>query len=128
MTPPIPLADHGLRYPEAVIRRVVDGDTVDVTLYVRDSPFPGVRRTDEYDRRLRIAHIDAPDKPAAAKAAATRFAASVFPAGTAVTVDLYDPDKYGRDLATVRLGGRSWAEVMLLADVATVPYEGGTRG
>lgn len=131
MTLPIQLAGHALRYPEAVVRRVVDGDTVDVTLIVRTEPFRGHRHTVEEDRRLRIAHIDAPDKQPA-KAAATDLARAHFPPGLPVIVDLYEPEKYGRDLAAVRLAAPldtfSWAEFMLRNNAATVPYEGGPRG
>lgn len=103
----------------ATVERVLDADTVDVDL---DLGMRAHLRT-----RLRVAHVDAPERFTAAGRDATAFAMLLLPTGSAVTVATRKPDKYGRSLADVALAdGRDYADQLIRAGHA-VRYEGGAR-
>lgn len=103
----------------ATVTNLVDADTIDVALDL------GMRVT--MKTRLRIAHIDAPERHTAAGREALTFAMSLIPSGTSVTVATRKPDKYGRALADVALlDGRDLADELVRAGHA-VRYEGGPR-
>lgn len=103
----------------ATITGVVDADTCDVVLDL------GMRV--KLATRLRIAHIDAPERYTTAGRVAMDFAKELLPVGSSVTVATHKPDKFGRSLADVVLAdGRDVADELVRAGHA-VPYEGGTR-
>lgn len=72
---------------DAVVERVIDGDTIDVLI-------------DQRPVRLRLLGIDAPELSQADGLAVQQFLAD-FIAGQPVRVALEDEDKYGRSLAEV---------------------------
>jgi micrococcal nuclease len=103
----------------ATVERVVDGDTVEVTLdlgwkiYKRD--------------HVRIAHVDAPELNTVAGKAARTWLNALLPVGTSVTVKSTGLDKYGRALAELKTAEGSDVGFMLLNAGHAVPYEGGPR-
>lgn len=93
---------------DVVVTRVVDGDTIDVTV-------------DGDERRIRLLNVDTPetvdpDEPVECMGAeATAFLEDLLPVGTPVTLE-YDQereDRYGRDLAGVFLD-----DVLVNAEIA----------
>lgn len=111
------------------IRRVIDGDTLDVSI---DLGF-GIQRQDRvraYGLNCREIHSrDAKEKRAGL--VDKEFATALLPAGTEVTIRSHKPanpeEKYGRWLATITLpDGRDFAESMIAAGCG-VPYFGGDR-
>lgn len=90
----------------AVISRVVDGDTVYVTL--------DLGWHISLHSSLRVAGIDCPEMNTPEGKAARARALEVLPVGQPVTVVSHKLDKYGRVLADVLLpGGGSYGEIML---------------
>lgn len=90
----------------AVVDRVVDGDTVYVTLDLG-------WHISLYSS-LRVAGIDCPELPTPAGVAARDRAVVLLPVGLPVTVVSHKLDKYGRVLATVLMpGGESFGERMV---------------
>ncbi len=81
----------------ARIRRVVDGDTLLVALEVA----PGIT----LEKLLRLRGIDCPERSTAAGRAAKRFVEEFVAVGGEVIVSTTKPDKYGRSLADVFVGG-----------------------
>lgn len=104
----------------ATVERVVDGDTLDVSLDL------GMRvhlRT-----RLRLEAIDTPERGQDGHTeAAVAVAALIAPSDSKVIVTTRKPDKYGRALARVTLpDGRDLADT-LIAHGHGQPYHGGAR-
>ena len=90
----------------AVVSRVVDGDTVYVTLDLG-------WHISLYSS-LRVAGIDCPELPTPEGIAAKARAQALLPTGTAVTVVSHKLDKYGRVLADVLLAdGTNFGQLML---------------
>lgn len=103
----------------AKIERLIDADTVDVDL---DLGMRVYLRT-----RLRVAHIDAPERYTPEGRDAIAFAMNLLPSGSGVVVATHKPDKYGRTLAEIALpDGRDYATALVDAGHATA-YEGGPR-
>lgn len=116
---------HPGPYPMTLIS-VTDGDT----FRARVSPWPGW----SYETPVRVRGIDTPEirgsqcdieKAAAyqAREAAREWLMAATPAATLHNVE---PDRWGRVVATVRLGRLSMAQALLDAGHAR-PYDGGTR-
>lgn len=104
------------------IERVIDGDTVVVKLLIDTGHDETLTRT----RTIRILGINAPEKATPEGKAALDYAATLWPAGSPITVDVVGYDKYGgRDDGHV-FGGADWATTMLNHGHA-VPYDGGKR-
>jgi micrococcal nuclease len=104
---------------DATVEHVVDGDTFDVAI---DLGFRLTQRT-----RVRLHHVDTPERGTPAGTAATARVRDLLPIGCRVVLRTSKPDKYGRSLAVVCLpDGRDLATV-LVAEKHAVPYEGGTR-
>lgn len=107
----------------AVIERVVDGDTVDVVL---DLGFFIYTK-----QRVRMAHINAPEKNQTGGKEATDWLTDKLKPNTKVMVSSLKPhagDKYGRFLADIYLLGETVSvnQEMLNLGLATA-YEGGAR-
>ena len=81
----------------ATIGRVVDGDTVDVLVFL------GFRVTHEV--RVRLMGINAPERNALGGSEATAFVKGKLPVGREVIIETFKnpTDKYGRWLATIYL-------------------------
>lgn len=106
----------------AVVRRVVDGDTIDVDLDL------GFRLTSFL--RLRVRDIDCPEHGTDAGDAATAYVRTRLPVGTAVVLDTSKPDKYGRTLAAVTYvwdGADHDLAADLIADGHARSYDGGHK-
>ncbi|MBI5380557.1 MAG: thermonuclease family protein [Opitutae bacterium] len=80
----------------ATVRKIVDGDTLDITLALA----PGFTR----DLRLRLRGLDCPEMATAAGRAAKAFVENLLAPGDAVIVCTTKPDKYDRYLADVFIG------------------------
>lgn len=103
----------------ATVGRVVDGDTLDVDIDL------GMRI--HFKARLRLAHVNCPEKNTPEGVAAKNYVEGLLPPVTVVMVSTAKPDKYGRALADVQLGdGRDLAHLLIDGGFA-VPYEGGAR-
>lgn len=100
----------------ATVVRVIDGDTVVVTLdlgwwiYKED--------------HVRVAHINAPELSTDAGKAARTYADMLLQPGTAVTIVSHSLDKYGRALGTITLPDGSDFGTKMLSSGHAVPYEG----
>lgn len=103
----------------ATVLRVVDGDTIAVSL-------AGI------DTRVRVAHIDTPERGGHARCdrerqlaeMATQAAIELLPIGTVVElIRAPGHDKYGRVLAAIRIGAVDYGTEMLRRGLAR-PYEG----
>lgn len=103
----------------AVVENVVDADTIDVNLDL------GMRV--HFRTRLRVAHIDAPERYTTEGRAAADFVRALLPVDTEVTVTTYKPDKYGRALADIQLPDDTDLATLLLEHGHAVEYEGGAR-
>lgn len=116
---------HPGPYPMTLIS-VTDGDT----FRARVSPWPGW----SYETPVRVRGIDTPEirgsqcdaEKAAAYQAREAARAWLVAASTAATLHDVVPDRWGRVVATVRLGRLSMAQALLDAGHAR-PYDGGTR-
>jgi endonuclease YncB( thermonuclease family) len=103
----------------AKVVRVVDADTIDVDLDYGDYL--------HQQRRLRVQGIDAPEKHTEQGKAAIAYVTSVLPVGAKIVVTTFKPDKYGRQLAAIRLPDGSDLSAALLQREMATPYFGGTR-
>ena len=79
-------------YP-AIVRKVIDGDTLDVALEIA----PGYRR----ELKLRLRGLDCPEVSTAAGRAAKAFVEGLLKPGDEVVISTTKPDKYERYLADV---------------------------
>ena len=107
----------------AVIERVIDGDTVDVILDLGFFIY--------HKQRVRMAHINAPEKNETGGKESSDWLTDRLKANTRVLVSSLKPhsdDKYGRFLADIYLLGDTVSvnQEMLNLGLA-VPYEGGKR-
>ncbi|MBA4137559.1 MAG: hypothetical protein C0518_09610 [Opitutus sp.] len=89
----------------AVISRVVDGDTLAITV--------ALPRGYHYEMKLRLRGLDCPEMDTDAGKAAKRFTASLVASATAVTIYTTKPDKYDRYLADVFLTSADGEDVFL---------------
>jgi micrococcal nuclease len=97
---------HGL------IWKVVDGDTVDVSVDLGFDIWHLVR--------VRLAGLDAPERFTEEGKAATEYAKNALE-GQFVLVTTYKTDKYGRYIAEIEVNGQSFNKMMLDNGYA-VPY------
>jgi len=106
----------------AVIRRWVDGDTVEMDV---DLGLHVWKHTED----MRLIGINAPDKNPAKKAA-TAYVNQMAPAGAKVTIQTYlddDEDRYGRLLVDIDLAdGTNLNDAIVDAGHGQV-YDGGAR-
>jgi micrococcal nuclease len=100
-------------YP-AKVRRVIDGDTLDLDLDL------GLHIHEM--GRCRLAAVNAPELSTEEGVAAKAFVDGLCPAGTVVTFVSKQLDNYGRPLGTVRLPDGSYLAEQLLAAGHAVPY------
>ncbi len=103
----------------ATVVRVVDGDTVDLTVDL------GFRAT--FTDRFRLYGIDAPEvryPTYDAGQAARLWLTELLPPGTPVVTETHKPptDKYGRWLATLWLGGHDVNAALVAAGHAVVRF------
>jgi endonuclease YncB( thermonuclease family) len=88
---------------QGVVRRWIDGDTVDV-----DISFTWVT----IHARLRLARVDAAEIVTQDGLKALAEMQKAFPPGSTVTVHVYDRDRYQRLLGDILLNGRSASEYL----------------
>jgi endonuclease YncB( thermonuclease family) len=96
----------------ARVERVVDGDTIDVTL---DLGWKLYKK-----ERVRVWGINAPEKNTVKGKEALRFLTEVLPVGSEVTIVSEKLDKYGRALGRVLFETIDVGEYMIQNDLAKV--------
>lgn len=101
----------------AHVERVVDGDTIDVSIDLGFDIWHKVR--------LRLADIDTPEVSTEKGKLVKKFVIE-FLEGKDVVIETTKPDKYGRYLATVFLNGESFNKALLTMEYA-VAYNGGKK-
>lgn len=101
----------------AQVLKVVDGDTLDIMV---DLGF-----NIHVKKRLRMAHLNAPERGTQAGTDATAFLVDRLPVGSAIVVRTVKNgvDKWGRYLAEVYIDNTSVNDELLSKSLA-VPYEG----
>lgn len=117
--------DHGYDYPVIAVRRVVDGDTVDLTLG-RDI---GFYVTSTASVRFRVMGVDCPEvgKPGAREATTFTTAWVTDAMAQGLRVETHKADSFGRWLAVLYVPaiGTTWTRFLaadLLAAGHAVPY------
>lgn len=103
---------------KAVIDGVVDGDTIDVTLDLGFKIF--------VKQRMRIAHIDTPERGQPGFAEATKAMREMV-LGKTVVITSTKVSKWGYYLATVRLDDGADVATRLLQAGLAKAYDGGTK-
>lgn len=105
----------------ATVERVIDGDTVDVTIDLGFRVYLG--------QRIRLAGIDAPEVSTDEGKDARDFLRRTLPPGQHVVLTTERPrdDKYGRFLATVMKDGTLNINNYMLNTGHARPYDGGAR-
>jgi micrococcal nuclease len=105
------------------IRRVVDGDTVDVDI---DLGF-GTWRVDE---RIRLYGVDTPecrtrdDEEKAAGLLAKKFVENMLHVDGSYKLNTREKDKFGRYLGTIKIAGDLTINTALVSEHLAVPYMG----
>lgn len=101
----------------AKVLKIVDGDTLDILV---DLGFDV-----HIKKRLRMAHLNAPERGTQGGADATAFLVDRLPLGCDIVVHTVKngTDKWGRYLAEVYIDNKSVNEELLSKSLA-VPYEG----
>ena len=105
------------------IRRVVDGDTIDVDI---DLGFDTWR----CNERIRLYGVDTPEcrtRDAEEKAAgllAKKFVTRTLHAGTSYKLTTREKDKYGRYLGTIKIAGDLTINAALVSEHLAVAYQG----
>jgi micrococcal nuclease len=94
----------------AIVRRIVDGDTIDCDV---DMGFRAWRMNE----RFRLADINAPEVRGPEREqgkAATAFVKSLIQPGDEITIETAkDPDNFGRWIATVYIDGKSLNDTLV---------------
>lgn len=103
---------------KATIEKVVDGDTIDVSI---DLGFDIWHKT-----RLRLAGIDAAEHNTKFGKAVKAFMTANLE-GKLVTITTTKPDKYGRYLATVYLNSQVSVNDQLIIDGLAKKYDGSSK-
>ncbi len=98
----------------ATVYRVVDGDTVDLTVDLGFSVHT--------KQRFRLQRINAPEKNAPGAAEATAALQGLLPVGAAVSEVVSRKDKYGRYLAEITAGGVNVSDALLALGLVA-PYK-----
>jgi micrococcal nuclease len=101
----------------AHVDRVVDGDTIDVSI---DLGFDIWHKT-----RVRLAGIDAPEHNTELGKVVAQFVKEAL-TDKWVTLTTYKPDKYGRILADVSVGTDNFNRALIAKGYA-VAYDGGKK-
>ena len=110
----------------AVVKHVVDGDTVDLEVSLRDKMIDLGFRQFVHDRntmrdRFRLLGIDTPERGQPGWAEATEALRGMLPVGQQITITTTKPrDKYGRWLATIYVGELNVNQAMIDAGHAVV--------
>ena len=114
---------------EAVVKRVIDGDTISVTV-------PAWKGTPVENISIRVYGIDTPEKSSRfAKCEkeenlgikATEFARTLAKKGDKIKFVYRNPDKYFRiDADVYTPNGKNWADLMISKGYA-YPYDGKTK-
>lgn len=94
-------------YPDVLVRRWVDGDTVDLRVTLTHDFGFRFRYAFSYDDRFRLAGVDTPERGRPGWAEATAECARLAPPGSLVFVRTFkdDRDKFGRWLAEIFVDG-----------------------
>lgn len=101
----------------AIVERVIDGDTVDVHVDLGFDIWHSVR--------LRLSDIDTPETWTDEGKAAKTFVKDALE-GQDVVITTHKTDKYGRYLAEIFYRGNSFNKMLVDMGFA-VPYDGGKR-
>ena len=99
----------------AVVERIIDGDTISV---VMDLGW-GLFKKDH----VRLAGINAPERNTSEGQASLQWLAQELPVGSKVTLISHSLDKYGRALASIKLGSEDISEA-LVASGHAVRWDG----
>ena len=108
------------------IRRVVDGDTIDVDV---DLGF----NTWRINERVRLYGVDTPEcrsRDAEEKAAgllAKKFVGETLHVGETYKITTKEKDKYGRYLGLIKISGDLTINVALVTERLAVPYKGQSK-
>jgi len=103
----------------AVIKRWVDGDTVDLVVDL------GFRLS--FEDRFRLIGVDTPERGQPGYKEAITFVNKMAPAGTVVEADTYKArEKYGRWLCDIYVLG-TLLNAELIDEGLAKPYDGGTK-
>ncbi len=105
------------RYEHVKLMRVIDGDTVGLSIDLGNHII--------WQASFRLAGINAPERGQPGYDEARKFLWDETKAGLSL-VETFKPDKYGRWLAEIYVGGVSVNAKMIVAGHA-VPYSGGAR-
>ena len=118
---------------QAEIAHWVDGDTVDVDLYVFLDLGFHLYETKQFKERVRMYGINTPERGHPNYNEATAFEESLAPVGTEVMVKTYkmptgyaSEEKYGRYLADIFVQDVNLNQTILASGLA-VAYFGGTK-
>lgn len=104
----------------AVIHRWVDGDTVDVDIYIPLDFGFHYYQTNQFKVRVRLSGVNTPEKGKVGFNEATAFSESLAPEGTLLTIQTYKmPTSYistgtlGRYVADVYVGNTTVSEALV---------------
>jgi micrococcal nuclease len=100
---------------KATVQRVVDGDTIDFLV--------GLGFRINYDVRVRLIGINAPERNALGGSEATDYLKAKLPIGKEVFIETFKnpTDKYGRWLATIYLDEVNLNQ-LIIADGHAIPF------
>lgn len=110
-------------YHHASVSRVIDGDTVEITIDM------GNRIT--WRENFRLRDIDTPERGQPGFAEATEYVKSLFLRHPISRVETFKPDKYGRWLIDIYIsvnGGELLVNKLIELDGYGKPYFGGSKG
>lgn len=102
---------------DAIVERVIDGDTIDVHVDLGFDIWHSVR--------LRLSDLDTPEVGTPEGKAAKTYVKDALE-GECVTIVTHKTDKYGRYLAEVFIRGNSFNKSLIDLGFAK-PYDGGKR-
>ena len=108
------------------IRRVVDGDTIDVDV---DLGF----NTWRINERVRLYGVDTPEcrsrdeQEKAAGLLAKKFVSETLHVGETYKITTKEKDKYGRYLGLIKISGDLTINVALVTERLAVPYKGQSK-
>lgn len=113
----------------AVVARWVDGDTVDVDIYIPLDFGFHYYQTNQFKIRVRLTGVDTPERGKEGFNEATAFSATLAPVGTLLTIKTYKmPTSYistgtlGRYVADVFVGDTTVSEALIASGLG-VSYQ-----